>query len=172
MSVFNATRRLSSVLALLALAGCAGYRLGTPVPPEMRTVCVPVFENASGQPEAESIVSHAVLQEFRREGTMRIAERADAALIVEGRVVECRLEPMRYDRDQPYLAIEYRLLLTADVKVVEAATGKVVARLGRVTGSDLFRTQSDLPSTRRDALPRAAYRLARQVVSGTVSAWW
>ena len=152
------------------LAGCASYRLGSSVPPEMRTVAVPEFENASGQPEAEVAATRAVLQEFRRDGTMKIADREDAALEVVGRVTECKVTPLRYDRDQPYLALEYRLKLTADVKVIDA-TGKVVANLGKVSGENVFRTQADLPSTKRDALPRAAYALARAIVSGTVAAW-
>lgn len=158
-------------LALAVLAGCAHYHLGTTVPSSLRTIAVPVFENASGQPEADIAVTQATAAEFRREGTFTLATREDAALEVLGRVTECRVEPMRYTRNDPYLAVEYRLRLTAEVQVVERATGKVVAKLGRLTGEDIFRTQSDLPSTKRDAIPRAAHKLALAIVSGTVGAW-
>jgi len=88
-----------------------------------------------------------------------------------GRVTKCHLDPMRYDRNQPYLAVEYKMELTAHVQVIERATGKVVANLGNLTGETIFRTQSDLSSTKRDAMPMAAYKLALQVVSNTVGSW-
>ena len=162
---------LLAVAAAGALAGCASYRLGSTVPPALRTVAVPVFENRSGQPEAEVIATRAVLQEFRRDGTMKIASVEDAALKVVGRVTACSVTPLRFDRDQPYLALEYRLRLTADVTVIESATGKVFANLGTVSGENAFRTQGDEASSRRDAIPRAAHALAQAVVSRTVGAW-
>ena len=164
----------SGVLAFVlatALAGCANYHIGSSVPPGLRTIAVPTFENASGYPQAEVLATQAVLSEFRRDGTMKIAARENAALEVEGRIVSCKLEPMHFDHDRPYLGVEYRLTLTANVKVYERSTGKVVAHLVKVTGDDIFRTQSDLPSTERDALPRAAARLAKVIVSETLNAW-
>ena len=156
---------------LTALAGCANYHLGSSIPKEKRTISVPTFENASGHPFVEADATQAVLAEFRRDGTLRIVERENAALEVTGRITGCRLEAMQYDHDHPYLAVVYRLTLTADIKVYERATGKVVAHLGNVTGDDIFHTESDLPSTERDAIPRAAARLAKAVVTGTVNAW-
>jgi len=161
---------LTASLAAM-LGGCANYHLGTSVPQELRTIAVPVFENASGYPQVETLATQAVLTEYRREGTMRIVERENAALEVEGRITGCRIEAMHFDHDRPYLAVEYRLTLTADIKVYERATGKVVAHLAKVTGDDIFRAQSDLPSTQRDALPRAAARLAKNIVNETLMAW-
>lgn len=161
---------LALTVSVLA-GGCAHYHLGTSVPPELRTLAVPVFDNASGQPKAEVWATQAVLAEFRREGTMKIVDREDAALEVVGRVTECKLDPIRFDHDRPYLGVEYRMTLTANVKVVERATGKVMVNLGAVDGSVIFRTQSDLPSTKRDALPRAAAMLAKIVVRETTNAW-
>ena len=160
-----------AVAVLATLSGCAGYQLGSSVPKELRSIAVPTFENASGHPFVEAAATQAVLAEIRRDGTLRIAEREDAALEMEGRITGCRLEPMRFDHDRPTMAVEYRLTLTADVKVYERATGKVVAHLAHVTGDDIFRTASDLPSTERDAIPRAAAKLAKTIVSETLMAW-
>ena len=164
--------RIACVVAAMALlSGCANYHQGSSVPKDLRTIAVPTFENASGHPFVEVETTQAVLAEFRRDGTMRIVERENAALEVEGRITGCKLTALRFDHDHPYLGVEYRLTLTADIKVYERATGKVVARLTRVTGDDIFRTESDLPSTERDAIPRAAARLAKTIVSETLLAF-
>jgi hypothetical protein len=156
---------------LIGLTGCAQYHTGHAIPAGMRTIAVPPFENASGHPRAEVLTTQAVLSEFRRDGTLRIAERENAALEMFGRITNCKLEPMRFDHDHPYRTMEYRLIITAEVKVFDRTTGKVVANLGKVTGDDIFRTQSDLPSTERDAIPRAAARLAQTIVRETLMSW-
>ncbi len=156
---------------LLGLTGCAHYHTGSALPAEMRTIAVPPFENASGQPRAEVLATQAVLAEFRRDGTLRIVERENAALEMYGRIVSCKLQPMRSAHDSPLRTVEYRLTITAEVKVFDRATGKVVAKLGKVTGDDIFRTQADLPSTERDALPRAAALLAKAIVRETLLSW-
>jgi TolB-like protein len=157
--------------ALMLLAGCASYHLGSAIPPEKRSIAVPVFVNGSGQPEVEVLATQAVLSEFRRDGTLRVADREEAALELVGRITSCAIAPMRHDRDHPYLSVEYRMVLTARIQLIERATGRVVANLESVTGDDIFRTQSDLPSTKRDALPRASARLARNIVRETLAAW-
>jgi hypothetical protein len=159
------------VALALALAGCANYHAGTSVPRELRTIAVPTFANASGMPQVEAIATQAVLTEFRREGTMKITERENAALEMEGRITHCKLDSLRFDHDSPYRTVEYRLVITADVKVYERASGKVVAKFTKVTGDDIFRAASDLPSTERDALPRAAARLAKTIVNETLMSW-
>jgi len=156
---------------LSTLAGCANYHLGNSVPQAKRTIAVPTFENASGHPFVEADVTQAVLSEFRRDGTLRITDRENAALEVVGRIISCKLDALRFDQNHPLMAVEYRLTVTADVKVYDRATGKVVAHLGRVSSDDIFRTESDLPSTERDALPRVAARLAKVIVSETLMAW-
>ena len=164
-------RGMFAVILAGTLAGCANYQLGSSIPTAKRTICVPVFENASGHPFVEADTTQAVLSEFRRDGTLRLVDRENAALELEGRIIGCKVEAMHFDPNHPFLAVEYRLTLTADVKVYERASGKVVAHLGHVTGDDIFRTESDLPSTERDAIPRAAARLAKTIVSETLMAW-
>ena len=164
-------RVICAIALATTLAGCANYHIGSAIPKEMRTIAVPTFENASGHPFVEAITTEAVLSEIRRDGTLRIVDRENAALELTGRITGCKLEAMQYDHNQPYLAVAYRLTITADLKLYERATGKVVAHLGNVTGDDIFRTESDLPSTERDAIPRAAARLAKAIVVNTVKAW-
>lgn len=164
-------RVVCAIALVSALAGCANYHLGTSIPKEKRTVAVPTFENASGHPLVEADATQAVLSEFRRDGTLRIVERENAALEVTGRITGCKLEAMEFDHDHPFMAVAYRVTLTADIKVYERETGKLVAHLPHATGDNIFHTQSDLPSSERDAIPRAAARLAKTVVSETLMAW-
>ena len=44
---------------LTVLCGCVGYRLGSTLPPGIRTIYVPTFKNESGEPQVESETSRA-----------------------------------------------------------------------------------------------------------------
>ena len=61
---------LSFAAALIFSAGCSTYRFRSPVPEELRTIAVPVFENASGFPEIDAVVTQYVLRELQHEGTV------------------------------------------------------------------------------------------------------
>ena len=63
---------LSLSAGLLLTCGCASYKFRSSVPEELRTMAVPVFENASGYPEIDAVVTQYVLREFQREGTFKI----------------------------------------------------------------------------------------------------
>jgi hypothetical protein len=90
---------LALATALLFTNGCASYRFRSPVPEELRTMAVPVFENASGYPEIDAVVTQYVLREFQREGTFKLSPVESASLKLLGKLVKKELHPLSYDRN-------------------------------------------------------------------------
>ncbi|HRT30672.1 MAG TPA: LPS assembly lipoprotein LptE, partial [Kiritimatiellia bacterium] len=95
-------------LFLFLIAGCASYRIGSDVPQELRTITVPVFENASGFPEIDATVTQYVLREFQREGTFKIASLDDASLKLLGKLIKTDMQSLNYDRGYGARTSEYR----------------------------------------------------------------
>lgn len=59
---------VTTALGLMcALSGCAGYKLGSNLPPGILSVAVPVFVNQTGQPSLETITTGAVIEEFQKD---------------------------------------------------------------------------------------------------------
>ena len=56
------------------LCGCAGYRLGTLLPPEIKTIHVPTFVNKTREPALEAETTGAAISEFQKDGTLRITD--------------------------------------------------------------------------------------------------
>lgn len=169
-----AGRRLRPVLLPLAAglllgSGCTGYRLGSTLPPGIASVHVPTFVNRTREPQIEGETTRATIQEFQRDGTLKIADsrRADAFLDVA--LTDYRLQPLRYEKDRAKTTREYRMLLTAEL-VFKRATGEVVVRK-RVVGEATFEPGSNLPTAKQEALPRAASDLAHRIVESVVEAW-
>ena len=113
---------------LLHLTGCAGYRLGSSLPPDVRSVYVPAIINATSEPSLETEVTRAVIQEFQRDGTLRVLDKSQADVTIDVRLVKFMLEPLRYDRDQAKTAEEYRMRISAELVLTRIDTGEVMSK--------------------------------------------
>jgi hypothetical protein len=152
------------------LSGCAGYRLGSNLPPDIRSIAVPVFVNETGQPLLETMTTSAAIQEFQKDGSLRILPRDQADSVIEVKLTKYALSPLRYRHDQTTTAQEYRLTITADVKFVKLGDRKILSQT-KVEGYADFAALADLPGEQRAALPKASEDLAHRIVKVVVEAW-
>ena len=163
---------LPMALAAFALAGCASYRWTSPVPSDMRTVSVPTFRNESDVVELGAVATRQVLREFQREGTFKIASADDAAIEVQGVVKSASAALIHFKRTESIRAYERRLVVSADVSVIDRRSGKVVVDNRRYVAETTFLSNADIVTARRDASGRAADDLARQIVDDVTSCRW
>jgi len=150
--------------------GCLGYRLGSTLPPGISSAHIPAFVNRTREPLLERETTKAAIQEFHKDGTLRVtdADRADA--IVKVTLTDYGLEPLRYDRDRAKLTKEYRMTIKAEVVFMRVATGEVLLKR-KVEGESTFEPTGDLSSAKRVALPKAAGDLAHDIVECVVEYW-
>ena len=163
---------LPTVLAALALAGCANYRWTSPVPADMRTVSVPTFRNESDLLEIGAVATRQVLREFQREGTFKIASADDAAIEVQGVIKAATVGRIYFKREMAMRAYEQRLVVSADVSFVDRRNGKVMVNNRKYTAETTYFSDTDMATARRDASGRAAEDLARQIVDDVTSCRW
>ena len=146
---------LPMALAAFALAGCASYRWTSPVPSDMRTVCVPTFRNESDVVEIGAVAARQVLREFQREGTFKIAPADEAAIEVQGVVKFASAALIHFKRT-----------------VTDRRSGKVVVNNRRYVAETTYFSDTDIATARRDASGRAVEDLARQIVDDVTSCRW
>ncbi len=159
------------VLLVTPMAGCVGYKLGSNLPPGIRTVFVPLFVNETGEPGLETITTSAAIEEVQKDGSLKIAPREQANCVLEVKLRSYKLNPVRYRRDQTTTAREYRLDLTADYVLKKLPGNEVIAQGKGINGFTNFEALSDLPSARRTALPAAARDLAHRVIREITEYW-
>ncbi len=153
-------------------SGCAGYRVGTMLPPDIRTVFVPTVENRTDEPLIEAEVTRAIISQIQLDGSLRISNdpaQADAVLNVTLR--DYRLVPVSYQKRQQAQPTEYRIILTAAFAMTENRTGKVLAQSSRAEGDSTAPLSGDMSSAKRAGLPDAARRLAHDIVEKMVETW-
>jgi hypothetical protein len=161
---------LLGTLAPLVGAGCVGYRLGTTLPPGVKSIYVPSFVNQTEEPQVDTVATQAAIREFQRDGTVERADADTADAVLQVTVVRYTLEPLRFDRDRAKTAREYRLRLTAKLEFKRIDTGEVLAER-KVQGEADFELLGNLASAKIEALPDAAEDLAHDIVETIVEHW-
>ena len=159
-----------SLLLAVALVGCAGYRLGSTLPKNIKTVFVPAFINNTGEPMAETEASRATLEELQKDGTLEVTGEQFANSVLTVTLTSFKLEPLSFDRTSPKTANQYRLFLYADVLFVRAKTNELLAKK-KVYGETTFIPSGDLASAKRLALPNVSKDLAHRIVEAMVEYW-
>lgn len=160
-----------TVAAAAWLVGCVGYQLGTSLPPNVRTIHVPVFQNKTEEPNIEFDTTQAAVREFQRDGTLSLAAAEEADLVLTMVLTDYELQPLRYREDRATTANEYRMTLTALMTVTYQTTGETMYKDCPVTGECTFTTEADLTEAKTEALPTAARDLAHQTVKRIVEYW-
>lgn len=178
-----------AVLAVLALAGCAGYQVGSIKPTPMahiNTLAVPTFINQTLEPRVEVLLANTLIKQIQQDGTYKIADEKSADAIVECTLEEIDRDPKRSVRGDVLATREYELEMRIRYRVIETATGKELMSRS-VTGQTNFFANAtarkeadgeiraeistaDVLQDERQALPLAmedaAVRLVAQISEG------
>lgn len=158
------------LLAILsiALTSCAGYRLGGSKPPSLasvKSISVPMFANGTLEPRAEALATSAVAAAIVEDGTYRLADRGSADAVLEGKLNSIKYSTLRSSRRDSLLAEELTNEIRIDWVLRDASDPTKVLASGESNGHSSFFVDSNLQTARRNALPDAMGRAARNLVS-------
>jgi len=161
---------IALVLAVALGAGCLGYRLGSSLPPNLRTIHVPTFKNQTTEPLVEVPATQAAIQEFQKDGTLTVKDEADADVRLDVKLVAFTVETVSHEKDATRTVSEYRLRLEAEIVLLRKETNAELLRK-TVRGETLFQPGGDLALDKRNALPKATENLAHRIVLAVVEFW-
>lgn len=167
----NKVASLMAVALMLAGAwGCAGYRLGSSLPPDIKSIFVHTFINRCKEPLIEIEATNVTIAEFQKDGTLKIGRLEDADVLLETTLTAITLEPVRYEQQDAAKPNEYRLILSASFMLKQRSSGKLIGE-GACIGESTFIYSGNLASARRSAIPRASEDLAKRIVEQVVEVW-
>ncbi len=161
---------ICSLLAGLALSGCAGYKLGS-VDAGYKTVAVPVFRNQTTKPQLEAPLTNALLRRIQADGSLQVKWADEADVVVNGVILSYDRQVLRSLPAETRTPREYRLRIEVLVEAKHRRTGEVIISPTKFSGqADTF-IGSDLQTAENQALPLIADDLARQIVSQLTEKW-
>jgi hypothetical protein len=79
---------------LLQLSGCYSFT-GASVPPHLKTIAIPLFDDqsGSGKPGLRELLTNKLLEKFRQDNSLSITDKASADAILEGTITSVLDQP-------------------------------------------------------------------------------
>ena len=161
-------------LAVVFLAGCASYHLGSVNGTEAgeKSVQVLPFNNQTLQPRLGDALTQSLRERLQVDATYRLATRSDSSdIILTGVIRHYEREGLGYLNTDVATPQNYRVGLVAHVTARERSTGKLLFERD-VHGHTLVHIGSDLASAERQALPLLADDLAQNIVEVLAEGAW
>ena len=161
----------ASIVILAAFTGCAGYRLGSMLPPDIKSVYVPTFVNRTTEPMIENQTTSETIRKLQEDGSLKVVGKEDADAILEVTLRNYELEPLAYNEQQKTTANEYRIRITAAIVLKRLSNNEIVAEAPFVQGEGTFFVEGDFTSSKQRGLPEAAADLGQRIITQVVEAW-
>ena len=116
-------------------------------------------------------VTHALRQRIQIDGRLKLvnsAEKADA--IIEAELTDYKLQAIAFRDDLKTTPQQYRLRINGYAELKSAKTGETLSE-SKTYGEARFLFESDLTTSKRDALPQAAAEIAKFMVDDLIEQW-
>ena len=162
------------VLAVAAIDGCAGYRVGNTSGRDLqgvRSVYVPVVKNTSLSPDLQMTVTNAIIRRFNNDGTLTVNQNTNADSELDVVVTNVQYTAVRSSTSDILVTAQYQLTIQATATYVNRKLGRKIFENIPVLGNTTFFTQSDIQEGARQALPLAAEDLANNTVKLITEGW-
>lgn len=148
-----------SLLAMVTLTGCMGYRVGSNVAPELRSVYVAAFENATVYPMVGAVTTQHLMTAIVEDGTFNLDPLETATLRITGRVESISNDPISYDHSNFVLPKEYLCTIKATYYVYNTQTGEMMVNGKSVEASEYMLTRGEMQTAVVDIIPSIAAKL-------------
>lgn len=153
----------------LTLAGC-GYQMvgsgASQLPPHLKTIAIPLFENHSTEPTIQRPFTEALRRAFITDGRLQLVNnQAEADLVLTGTLTQYSIRAVSFNDVD--VAIEYFVSISADVKVVDRVENLTWLKQSLKTRWDYLADDSVITSeaSRQEALVETYRVLSQRVVS-------
>jgi len=156
------------VVVVSLMSGC-GYRLGSLLPSDLKTVAVPTLVNKTARPSIEIEVTNGIIEEFKQDGALRVVDKSKADTILIGEIVDYRRVAQVYDGQGT--VSQSKLVLSVDIVFKNLKTDEIILQ-SRVEGEAKFNIGASQFESEKAILPAAVKDLAQHIVERVVEGGW
>jgi outer membrane lipopolysaccharide assembly protein LptE/RlpB len=166
--------RLPAILpigfVLLGLSGCGYHTLGaaTHLPPDVKTLSVPIFATRTETYRSETVMTEAVIREFATRTRFRVTPDADpnADAVLHGTILKETVAPLTYNASTQESS---SFLITMVVSVtLNGRDGKILYENKNYVYREQFQSTTNLPTFIQEnpaGMERLSRAFARQLVA-------
>lgn len=161
---------LVPAVLVLVIAGCGYHTLGaaTHLPPNVRTLAVPVFATQTQAYHTEELMTEAVIREFTARTRMRVTPHSggDADVVLHGTILSQTVAPLTYNTSTQQSS-SYLITIVCSV-TLNGRDGRVLYENKRYVFRQQYQSTANL-STFFDESPAAEERMSREFAHALVA---
>lgn len=161
---------LAPVVFLLGISGCGYHTLGaaTHLPPDVKTLSVPVFANRTESYHTETAMTNAVIREFATRTRFRVTPDASAGAdaVLHGAILKEVIAPLTYN-SATQQSSSFLITIVASV-TLNGHDGKVLYQNNNYVYREQYQSTTDLATFIQEdpaAIDRLSRAFARQLVA-------
>jgi outer membrane lipopolysaccharide assembly protein LptE/RlpB len=159
-----------ATLVLLLVSGCGYHTLGaaTHLPPDVKTLAVPVFATRTDSNGTETALTDAVVREFITRTRFRVTTNSgsDADAVLHGTILKQNVMPLTYNAATQQSS-SFVITIVASVTLT-AHDGRVLYENKNYVYREQYQSSTDLPTFIQEdpaAIQRLSHEFARQLVA-------
>lgn len=162
-----------SLFAIILLIGfhCGYYSFsGSSLPPHIRTLAIPVFENKTTEFGIPEDITSALINEFTRDNSLKIVDQRDADSIINGTILNIREQAGAYNVTEQVKEIKVFVSIQAkfeDIKKNKTLWEEQITQWGTYRPDD----PSAGNATRQEAIQEALNKIVADIFNKTISGW-
>ena len=155
---------------MVSLSGCGYHTLGaaTHLPPDIKTISVPLFNSRTEAYHTETVMTNAVIRELATRTRFRVipTESPDAGAVLHGTILNEQVTPLTYNSSTQQSS-SFIITIVASV-TLNGADGRVLYQNKNMVYREQYQSTTDLATFIQEdpaAVERLSRAFARQVVA-------
>lgn len=155
------------LFGIFFVLSCGYYSLKGSLPPHLNTVAIPLFENRTPEFGITETLTDAVIDEFVRDGSLKLADRTVADVLITGTITSVNDRAGAFDQQET----------VADIKVYVSVSIECMDQVKRQKMWSERITQfgtydpAEGPDGRSSAYDQAFEKISQEILNKTVSNW-
>ncbi len=168
-------RTLAAGAVLLLMAGTGGCAYSTStalLPSHLKTVAIPVFENATPEYVLEQQVTDAVIARFVNDNHLKVVDERSANMVVRGKILGYRNAVFGFN--SAVNAEEYRVTIAVAVVIKDQVKNRELwndQNLIRTSNYYVVNVPGQTAKTEIDGRKDAIDKIAEEILARTVEGW-
>lgn len=153
------------------VAGCGYTASPALLPPHLKTVAIPVFENATPEVRIEEEITNAVILRFVQDNHLKVVDEKTANSVIRGKVTQYKNAVFGFTNNAT--SNEYRVTLAVEVTFKDLVKNRELWS-GEIVKSANYYVQ-DVPGqtaqTELDGRKEAINKISDEILSRSVEGW-
>jgi len=142
------------------------------LPPHLKTVAIPVFENGTTEYTLEQDVTNAIIERFVRDNHLRVVDERSANAVIHGKLTGYKNAVFGFSATNR--AQEYRVTLTCSVVFKDLVKNREIwnePELVKTANYFVVDVPGDSARTELDGRKEAIAKIADEILTRSVEGW-